>query len=326
MSSRMDSSFSLPIFFSTNTLDFGGQPVFPIHFQWDPMWTGDLVTDSRGNWSPACVAGPTTHMQHNAMLNKWIWVNISDNNTYEVTHEKKQKKQGYLTLYRASFPTCCMKAIIFDTAPTSSVVCSVIGKNNLPYCSLSGGRHRRPAGHADLRGVLRLLQNDVPETGRLPADDGLQRQEGSPDRRRARQLPAQRAEGERRLWSAAMAHHPARPSDLPRRWPCSPHLAWRLAPPPQLSAHERPISHPWNGSVSWVSPHCPPPLLAYLCVPTRCALFPFKHGSGWIFHRAAFTVTPATRSVNSVGGLFCLFVMASEKNVGKSVCLHLVLV
>lgn len=61
----------------------------------------------------------------------------------------------------------------------------------------TGGGHRRPAGHADVRGVLRLLQDDVSETGPVPADDGVQRQEGPPDGGGAHQLPAQRAEGER---------------------------------------------------------------------------------------------------------------------------------
>lgn len=56
---------------------------------------------------------------------------------------------------------------------------------------LTGSRHGRPAGHADVRGVLRLLQDDVPETRSLPADDGVQRQERSPDGGGAGQLPAQ---------------------------------------------------------------------------------------------------------------------------------------
>ena len=62
---------------------------------------------------------------------------------------------------------------------------------------LTGSRHGRSAGYADIRGVLRLLQDDVNEAGPVPADDGLQRQEGSPDSGGAGQLPAQRAEGER---------------------------------------------------------------------------------------------------------------------------------
>lgn len=65
------------------------------------------------------------------------------------------------------------------------------------FLVLTGSRHRRSAGHADIRGVLRLLQDDVSETGPVPADDGVQRQEGSPDSGGAGQLPAHRAEGER---------------------------------------------------------------------------------------------------------------------------------
>lgn len=82
-------------------------------------------------------------------------------------------------------------------------------QHNLKACSLSphwnlliltGSRHRRSAGHADVRGVLCLLQDDVPETRPLPADDGVQRQEGSPDGGGAGQLPAQWAEGQRSFW------------------------------------------------------------------------------------------------------------------------------
>lgn len=71
--------------------------------------------------------------------------------------------------------------------------------------TLTGSGHGRPAGHADVRGVLRLLQDDVPETGPVPADDGVQRQEGPPDSGGARKLPAQRAEGERSGWSLVRA-------------------------------------------------------------------------------------------------------------------------
>lgn len=76
--------------------------------------------------------------------------------------------------------------------------CSLSPHWNLPI--LTGSRHRRSAGHTDVRGVLCLLQDDVPETRPLPADDGVQRQEGSPDGRGAGQLPAQRAEGQRSFW------------------------------------------------------------------------------------------------------------------------------
>lgn len=38
----------------------------------------------------------------------------------------------------------------------------------------TGSGHGRPAGHVDVRGVLSLLQDDVSETGPLPADDGVQ--------------------------------------------------------------------------------------------------------------------------------------------------------
>lgn len=68
------------------------------------------------------------------------------------------------------------------------------------FLNLTGSRHGRPAGHADVRGVLRLLSDDVSEAGPVPADDGLQWQEGPPDSGGAGQLPAQRAEGERSRW------------------------------------------------------------------------------------------------------------------------------
>lgn len=74
------------------------------------------------------------------------------------------------------------------------------------FLALAGGRHRRSAGHADVRRVLRLLQDDVSETGPVPADDDVQRQEGPPHRRGAGQLPAQRAEGERSRWSPVGAN------------------------------------------------------------------------------------------------------------------------
>lgn len=61
----------------------------------------------------------------------------------------------------------------------------------------TGSRHGRSAGHADVWRVLGLLQDDVSETGPVPADDGVQRQEGPPDSGRAGQLPAEWAEGER---------------------------------------------------------------------------------------------------------------------------------
>lgn len=76
---------------------------------------------------------------------------------------------------------------------------------------LTGGRHGWSAGHADIRGVLRLLQDDVYETGPVPADDGVQRQEGSPDSGGAGQLSAQRAEGERSSRSRVKAKKNAQP-------------------------------------------------------------------------------------------------------------------
>lgn len=67
-------------------------------------------------------------------------------------------------------------------------MCHVI---TCPLHILTGSGHGRSAGHADVRGVLRLLQDDVSETRPVPADDGVQRQEGSPDSRGAGQPPAQ---------------------------------------------------------------------------------------------------------------------------------------
>lgn len=42
------------------------------------------------------------------------------------------------------------------------------------FFTLTGSRHGRSAGHADIRRVQRLLQDDVSETGPVPADDGVQ--------------------------------------------------------------------------------------------------------------------------------------------------------
>ena len=60
-----------------------------------------------------------------------------------------------------------------------------------------GGGHRRPAGISHLRGVLRVLQDDVSEARPFPAHDGLQRPQRPPDGRGAGRVPAHRAEGQR---------------------------------------------------------------------------------------------------------------------------------
>lgn len=59
----------------------------------------------------------------------------------------------------------------------------------------AGGRHRRQPGHAGLRGVLLLLQDDVHTPGSLPAHAHLQQPEGPPGRRRPDALPGERAKG-----------------------------------------------------------------------------------------------------------------------------------
>lgn len=65
---------------------------------------------------------------------------------------------------------------------------------------LLGGRHRRSTGHAHVRRVFSFLQDDVHEAGPVPAADGVQREEGPPDSRRADSLPAKRTEGGQYLW------------------------------------------------------------------------------------------------------------------------------
>lgn len=53
------------------------------------------------------------------------------------------------------------------------------------FLPLLGSRHRWPAGYANIRRILRLLQDDVSTSRPLPTDDVVQWQEGSPDGWRA---------------------------------------------------------------------------------------------------------------------------------------------
>lgn len=226
--------------------------------------------------------------------------------------------QGCYTPYQHSwFVSCPIKMLVLTTCYMIVVTFKALKSWRLTHHFLSGGRYWWPAGHADLRGVFRLLQDDVSETGPVPAHDGLQRQEGSPDRRRARQLPAQWAEGERRLRS------PVRAGEMLQETMLNPTLSFSLPPPFSLTSSSphlsclpaKPIYHSWNWFVSWVSFSCPSP--RWFVFVFRRSPLSFIHSNGWIFHHAAFTVTPAMLSINNVLRLFGLFVIADRVISGE---------
>lgn len=112
---------------------------------------------------------------------------------------RDREKHSSISIQRTEILYIWSDVIINSWSNLKSILSNHPNVKDLFIITFSGSRHRWSTGHANVRRVFGLLQDDVSQTGPVPADDGLQWQEGPPDSGWARQLSAQWAECEQAL-------------------------------------------------------------------------------------------------------------------------------